>query len=190
MDTDEYEDELDDGEDDLDDAIDVQVSSTFGPDGQHGSYDFLEDAPGSTIEISFPERPEINNLQEVQEAFHQALLLPILRKRIASVLIEYSYIPALLEIFRHCEDLGMEPELGRLFQIFKCIFLLNNQEILRELFYEGNYLDVAGVMEYYPVILHGEKGIKYRMYLADKSRFKQVNLAVSIIRSNDFVLVL
>lgn len=138
------------------------------------SFDFL-DGNGNdsgTIEISFPERPELTNLNEVEEAFFQALMVPLLRRRVASILLEYTYIPALLQLFRQCEEFGDEEHLQRLFRIFKYIFLLNNQEILKELMQEDNFLEVAGVFEYDPSF--GEVKPDFRTYLSDRQRFKQI----------------
>lgn len=145
-------------------------------DSRQGSYDFFEDAPGSSVEISFPERPEIGNLAEVEEAFYQALAVPLLRRRMAVILLEYNYIPALLDLFRQCEEFEKPTELCCLVRVFKCIFLLNNQEILKELLAEDNFLEVAGVFEY-----ESESGMKaeYREYLSDRNRFKQVREVIN-----------
>ncbi len=139
------------------------------------SFDYLNEdgsSTASTVEISFPERPEIGNLAEVEEAFYQALLVPMLRRRVAGILLQYRYIPALLELFRRCEEFGDEANLQILFRVLKCVFLLNNQEVLKELMSEDNYLEVAGVFEYDPSFADVKP--EFRSYLSDKQRFKQV----------------
>lgn len=144
------------------------------------SFDLMEDfafgggssSGTNTVEISFPERPELGNLTEIEEAFYQALMVPALRRRIAGILLQYRYIPALLEIFRHCEELGDEVGLQGLFRVMKCVFLLNNQEVLKELMAEDNVLEVAGVFEYDPTFADIKP--EFRAYLSDKNRFKQV----------------
>ena len=144
-----------------------------------GFYEYFEDSQVPKIEIAFPEKPEISTLTEIEEGLYQSLMIPSLRRQIAEILIQYRYIPCLLEIFKHCEEFGMILELGKLFKIFKSFFLLNGQELLKELMAEDNYLLVAGVMEYDPSLGGGGGGgggvmNLYRTFLSDDSKFKQV----------------
>lgn len=146
-----------------------------------GFYEYFEDSQAPKIEISFPEKPEISTLTEIEEGLNQSLMIPSLRRQITEILIQYRYIPCLLEIFQHCEEFGMFEELGKLFRIFKCFFLLNGQELLKELMSEDNYLLVAGVMEYDPLLSGIESKMNlYRTFLSDDSRFKQVRACINI----------
>lgn len=144
-------------------------NDTFIDEDENGFYDYLSNVP--KIEISFPEKPEISTLTEIEEGVNQALMIPSLRRQISEILIQYRYIPALLEIFTHCEEFGLIEELGKLFRIFKLFFQLNGQELLKELMSEDNYLLVAGVMEY------GFDPLKrniFREFLSNEYRYKQV----------------
>lgn len=137
-------------------------------------YELREDSEVPKIEIAFPEKPEISTLSEIEEGLYQSLMIPSLRRQISEILIQYRYIPCLLEIFQHCEEFGLFSELGTLFRIFKCFFMLNGQELLKELMLEDNYLLVAGVMEYDPALGMEPKMNLYRTFLSDESHFKQV----------------
>ena len=139
-----------------------------------GFYEYFEDSQVPRIEIAFPEKPEISTLTEIEEGLYQSLMIPSLKRQISEILIQYRYIPCLLEIFRYCEEFGMILELGKLFKIFKSFFLLNGQELLKELMAEDNYLLVAGVMEYDPSGGIDPKMNLYRTFLSDDSKFKQV----------------
>lgn len=142
-----------------------------------GFYEYFEDSQVPKIEIAFPEKPEISTLTEIEEGLYQSLMIPSLRRQICEILIQYRYIPCLLEIFQYCEEFGMLLELGKLFRIFKSFFFLNGQELLKELMAEDNYLLVAGIMEYDPSLGGGgmETNMKlYRTFLSDDSKFKQV----------------
>lgn len=141
-----------------------------------GFYDYFEDSQAPKIEIAFPEKPEISTLTEIEEGIYQSLMIPSLRRQISEILIQYRYIPVLLEIFQHCEEFGMFLELGKIFRIFKSFFLLNGQELLKELMSEENYLLVSGVMEYDPSLGIEPKTNLYRSFLSDQSKFKQVNI--------------
>lgn len=144
--------------------------------------EYFEDSQAPKIEIAFPEKPEISTLTEIEEGLNQSLMIPSLRRQITEILIQYRYIPCLLEIFQHCEEFGMFEELGKLFRIFKCFFLLNGQELLKELMSEENYLLVAGVMEYDPLLSGIESKMNlYRTFLSDDSKFKQVRSCINII---------
>ena len=136
-----------------------------------GFYEYFEDSQVPKIEIAFPEKPEISTLTEIEEGLYQSLMIPSLRRQISEILIQYRYIPILLELFQYCEEFGMIQELGKLFRIFKGFFLLNGQELLKELMAEDNYLLVASVMEYDGI---DHKMKLYRTFLSDESRFKQV----------------
>ena len=166
-----FAEDADEQEFEIEDSLASQGASSL---SSSRSFDYLNDEPASapTVEISFPERPEIGNLPEVEEAFYQALLVPMLRRRVAGILLQYRYVSALLELFRRCEEFGDEANLQVLFRILKCVFLLNNQEILKELMSEDNYLEVAGVFEYDPSFSDSKP--EFRAYLSDKQRFKQV----------------
>ena len=70
----------------------------------------------------------------------------------------------------------MISELQQIFRIFKLFFLLNGQEVLKELMAEDNYLRVASVMEYDPILgVIEPKANIYRTFLSEGDRFKQVN---------------
>lgn len=134
-------------------------------------YDYLSVGQAAKFEISFPEKPEISNLSEIEEALTQAFMIPSLRRQISEILIQYHYIPSLLEIFKNCEEFGMSDELGKLFRIFKLFFQLSGQELVKELLGEDHYLQVAGVMEY------GFEPLRrdiFRNLLSMDDRYKQV----------------
>lgn len=153
-----------------------------------GFYDYSEESLGPKIEIAFPEKPEVSALTEIEDGLYQAFMVPSLRRQISEILIQYRYIPALLEIFEHCEEFGMLEELGKLFRIFKFFFLLNGQEILKELMAPDHFLLVAGVMEYDP--LYGPEHAKqqvFRKYLSDSEKFKQVKVLLVVMSPINFV---
>jgi hypothetical protein len=159
--------------DDDDDGHDIEQEELM---KYEGFYDYFEDSQVPKIEIAFPEKPEISTLTEIEEGLYQSLMIPSLRRQISDILIQYRYIPCLLEIFQNCEEFGMFEELGKLFRIFKSFFLLNGQELLKELMAEDNYLLISGVMEYDPSLGGMESKMNlYRTFLSDDSKFKQVN---------------
>ena len=125
------------------------------------------------IEIALPEKPEISTLTEIEEGLNQAFTIPSLRRQISEIILQYRYIPVLLEIFKNCEEFGMIEDLGKLFRIFKLFFQLNGPELLKELMAEDNYLLVAGVLEYGFEPL---KGNIFRDFLAINDTYKQVNI--------------
>lgn len=153
------------------DSMDSMDGSSIDED-EEGFYDYLSNGNQfPKIEIAFPEKPEISTLTEIEEGLNQAFMIPSLRRQICEIIIQYRYIPALLDIFSHCEEFGMIEELGKLFRIFKLFFQLNGQELLKELVSEDNYLLVAGVMEY------GFEPLKqniFREFLSNENRYKQV----------------
>ena len=128
------------------------------------------------IEINFPGKPEISNLSEIEEGLYKAIMIPSLRRPMADILLQYHYIPILLEIFQYCEEFELQGELTRLFNIFKLFFLLNGQDVVKELMSEENVLGVAGVMEYDPLVIGSDWKSKnvYRSFLSDENKFKQV----------------
>ena len=147
-----------------------------------GFYDYMNDNfDGSAqqlpkVEIALPEKPEISTLSEIEAGLNQSFLIPSLRRQICEVIIQYQYISILLEIFQNCEEFGMISELQQIFRIFKLFFLLNGQEVLKELMAEDNYLRVASVMEYDPILgVIEPKANIYRTFLSEGDRFKQVN---------------
>ena len=169
----ENEKEDEDGDEDMRESIDNNNNGDLIDEYEEGFYDYLNNGNQlPKIEIAFPEKPEISTLTEIEDGLNQAFMIPSLRRQISEILLQYHYIPALLEIFKNCEEFGMIEDLGKLFRIFKLFFQLNGQELLKELMSEDYYLQVAGVMEY------GLEPLKrniFRDFLSNEDRYKQVN---------------
>ena len=169
----ENEKEDEDGDEDMRESIDNNNNGDLIDEYEEGFYDYLNNGNQlPKIEIAFPEKPEISTLTEIEDGLNQAFMIPSLRRQISEILLQYHYIPALLEIFKNCEEFGMIEDLGKLFRIFKLFFQLNGQELLKELMSEDYYLQVAGVMEY------GFEPLKrniFRDFLSNEDRYKQVN---------------
>lgn len=164
---------VDNDNEDLEEELDEDDGELMMKD--EGFYDYLPESqsPLPKIEISLPQKPEISTLTEIEEGLSQAFEIPSLKREIVGIFYHYQYIPTLLEIFRHCEEFGMAEELGKLFRIFKFLFLLNSQDILIECLSEANYLSVAGIMEHDPNTSDTLVNV-YRTFLSEGDRFKQL----------------
>jgi len=134
-------------------------------------YSEVEGQP-ETVEVSFPEKPDYSNLSDIEDALNQSISMPLLRRRIGQVLLEYQYVPILLSIFQECEHYGRTAELALIFRIFKCIFMLNSQDILKVLMSDEYFLLVANVFEHDPAFKDTQAD--FRSFLVDPSHFKQV----------------
>jgi len=149
----------DDGEDDEDD-----VSSGRADDGMEG----LQHQ--STSPYSLPQC-ELSELDDIAECFSFSMRTQVGREQLSRSLEENNYIPKLLELFRQCEDLEDLPNLHKLFEIIKVVFLLNKTSVFEVLIQEENIMSVIGCLEYDPTL---QQPRKHRQYLMAGVKFKEV----------------
>jgi len=81
------------------------------------------------------------------------------------------YIKKLLNLFHICEDLENLEGLHHLFEVFKNIFLLNEDALFEVMFADDTIFDVVGCLEYDP---NTKVRKRHRDYLRQTGKFKEV----------------
>lgn len=89
----------------------------------------------------------------------------------SAVLLRPGYIPALLDIFRQCEDLEDGASLAHIYRIVKMVIMLNDAALLEEMLKEDHVMDIVGALEYDPDFKTQQK---HREFLQSCVQFKEV----------------
>lgn len=114
---------------------------------------------------------EAENLDQLSELLSSCLPSPFKRDRIAAAFEKDEYIGKLLALFRKLEANEDEKNLHKLHEVFKKIFLLNQNTLFEAMLGEEALFDVLGVLEYDP---NQASPRRHRDYLKSVSRFKEV----------------
>ncbi|XP_070578172.1 serine/threonine-protein phosphatase 4 regulatory subunit 3A-like isoform X2 [Ptychodera flava] len=133
----------------------------------------FEEIPDAASPIELPPC-ELSKLEEVSELFNSVssvLPSPIRREKLAIAIENENYIKKLLDLFHICEDLENVEGLHHLYEIFKSIFLLNQNALLDMMFSDDVIMDVIGCLEYDP---SQPQAIRHREYLQSRANFKEV----------------
>ncbi|KAG2493475.1 hypothetical protein HYH03_008292 [Edaphochlamys debaryana] len=124
--------------------------------------DFLEG------EMDLP-APERRNLEDIAKALSH--VPPFQRDRIAAQLMKQNYLPALLDLFKQCEDLEDNEGLTHMYAIVRSAIMLNDSSVLEEMLREEHVMDVLGALEYDPDVKQPQK---HRDFLQSHVQFKEV----------------
>ncbi|KAG1672117.1 hypothetical protein FOA52_001704 [Chlamydomonas sp. UWO 241] len=143
------------------------------PKGRRQLMDDFEQPPGNHYEdvdtgADLP-APEIGNLEEIAKMLTSSS--PFQRDRVSQALIKPGYIPALLDIFRQCEDLEDTSSLSHLYRIIKSAIMLNDATLLEDMLKEEHVMDIVGALEYDPDFKTQQK---HREFLQSAVQFKEV----------------
>ncbi|GFR48535.1 hypothetical protein Agub_g10432 [Astrephomene gubernaculifera] len=141
-------------------ADEYDQPSTIG--GRMGNGEFMD----SDSDLPAPER---RNLEEIAKALTH--LTPLQRDRVAAQLLKQNYLPALLDLFKQCEDLEDSEGLTHMYAIVRGAIMLNDSGLLEEMLREEHVMDVLGALEYDPDVKQPQK---HREFLQSQVQFKEV----------------
>ncbi|PNH02464.1 Serine/threonine-protein phosphatase 4 regulatory subunit 3, partial [Tetrabaena socialis] len=113
--------------------------------------------------------PERRCLEDIAKAL--AHVPPFQRDRIAAQLMKQQYLPALLDLFKQCEDLEDSEGLAHVYSIVRSAIMLNDSSVLEEMLREEHVMDVLGALEYDPDVKQPQK---HREFLQSHVQFKEV----------------
>lgn len=98
-----------------------------------------------------PEQVEFETIPEVEQALLATINAPpSMQSAMAAVILERSFIPKLLDLFRIAEDLGSTEIILRLHSVLQSLVLLNNLPLLQEMLSTESIVHVAGIFECTP----------------------------------------
>lgn len=124
----------------------------------------------SSSDLELP-TAEAENLDQLSELLSSCLPYPFKRDRIAAAFEKEEYIGKLLALFRKLEASQDEKNLHKLHEVFKKIFLLNQNSLFEAMLGDEALFDVLGVLEYDP---NQAQPRRHREFLKSVSRFKEV----------------
>lgn len=130
------------------------LATTEDADGGDDDYD----DPGTMI--PFPDR---TNLTEVCRRICMAS--PANKDMVANRLLADGYLRKLFELFEASETEELMEELHLLFNIFKGMFMLNDQALLEVVLSEEHILNLVAVLEYDPLLPAGTSSTRHRTFL-------------------------
>ncbi|XP_036160128.1 serine/threonine-protein phosphatase 4 regulatory subunit 3B-like [Myotis myotis] len=136
--------------------------------------DDLEEDINETLETDdLDELPncELSKLKQIANLVTTAFSSPLLRRRLALVLENESYIKKLLQLLHTCENVGYTEGLYHLNTIIKGMFFLDKTALLEILFSDECIMDVIGCLEYDPAL---DQPKKHREFLTQNANFKEV----------------
>lgn len=114
---------------------------------------------------------ELSKLKQIANLVTSAFSSPLLRRRLALVLENESYIKELLQLLHTCENVGYTEGLYHLNTIIKGMFFLDKTALLEILFSDECIMDVIGCLEYDPSLGQPKK---HREFLTQNANFKEV----------------
>ncbi|XP_006085746.1 serine/threonine-protein phosphatase 4 regulatory subunit 3B-like [Myotis lucifugus] len=114
---------------------------------------------------------ELSKLKQIANLVTSAFGSPLLRRRLALVLENESYIKKLLQLLHTCENVGYTEGLYHLNTIIKGMFFLDKTALLEILFSDECIMDVIGCLEYDPAL---DQPKKHREFLTQNANFKEV----------------
>jgi len=114
---------------------------------------------------------ETDHLDSINELIHSCIPYPFKREKLASAFEKEEYISKLLSLFKVLEASQNTKALHKLYDIFKNIFLLNQNNLFEAMLSEEALFDVLGVFEYDPSQTSPKR---HREYVKSVSRFKEV----------------
>lgn len=113
---------------------------------------------------------ELTRLEDISKVISDNLLSAPRKEKLTMALEADNYIRKLLNVFHMCEDLDNIEGLHHLYEIFKSIFLLNQNTLLETMFAEDTILDVVGCLEYDPGVAQPKR---HREYLRVLAKFRE-----------------
>ncbi|XP_006755247.1 PREDICTED: serine/threonine-protein phosphatase 4 regulatory subunit 3B [Myotis davidii] len=114
---------------------------------------------------------ELSKLKQIANLVTSAFCSPLLKRRLALVLENESYIKELLKLLHTCENVGYTEGLYHLNTIIKGMFFLDKTALLEILFSDECIMDVIGCLEYDPSL---DQPKKHREFLTQNANFKEV----------------
>ncbi|XP_059534733.1 serine/threonine-protein phosphatase 4 regulatory subunit 3B-like [Myotis daubentonii] len=135
--------------------------------------DFEEDINETLETDDLDELPncELSKLKQIANLVTSAFSSSLLRRRLALVLENESYIKKLLQLLHTCENVGYTEGLYHLNTIIKGMFFLDKTALLEILFSDECIMDVIGCLEYDPAL---DQPKKHREFLTQNANFKEV----------------
>lgn len=132
-----------------------EISLYYVISNQVSDGDFLQDGVANDITelitgpITFPDTPDMNNLEDILEIINQNSMSTFTRISVLKFIVENEFIPKLIELFYRSEQEKNIINLYALSEIIKNLITYNETEIIYEFITnEQNILGIIGILEY------------------------------------------
>ena len=114
---------------------------------------------------------EVDQLDAIADLLSSCVPYSFKRDKVASAFEKEDYLNKLLQLFKKLEAAQNTKALHKMYEIFKNIFLLNQNSLFEVMLSEESLFDVLGIFEYDP---NQSPPKRHRDYLKSVSRFKEV----------------
>ena len=114
---------------------------------------------------------EVDQLDAISDLLTSCVPYSFKRDKVATAFEKEDYLAKLLQLFKKLEVQQNTKALHKMYEIFKNIFLLNQNSLFEVMLSEESLFDVLGIFEYDP---NQSSPKRHREYLKSVSRFKEV----------------
>ena len=113
----------------------------------------------------------LSNLQMILNLIQQSTSSMYAKERLMLSILKERYLSKLFDLFQKCEDLEDMQSLKLLFLVFRNLILLNDTNLMEQLFSEQNMMQLMGVLEYDPELPTKQS---HRKFLTERAKFRQI----------------